>query len=132
MPQPIEETLIVPDDFAEFMTTFPGIYRKISQRLNSSADIERVSVHLDTATKFIYTQTVNETRPFLYFVHGEGPGNPVSFGLGVFFANRTGVLLPISNYTPGNIQVNVRIVSGEIVASLSSGSGLFDFKLLFL
>lgn len=132
MPQPIEETLIVPEDFSEFITTFPGIYRKISQRLNSGADIERISVQLDTYQKFVYAQTTDETRAFLYFINGEGPAAPLSFGMGTFFANKTGILMPISNYTPGNIQLNVRIIAGEILASVSSGSGVFDFKLLFL
>lgn len=132
MPQPIEETLIVPDDFSEFITTFPGIYRKISQRLNSGADIERISVQLDATAKLVYAQTTNETRAFLYFVNGEGSGAPLTFGMGTFFANKTGVLMPISNYTPGNIRLDVRIVAGEILASVSSGSGVFDFKLLFL
>lgn len=132
MPQPIEETLIIPDDFSEFITTFPGIYRKISQRLNSGADIERISVQLDASQKFVYAQTTSETRAFLYFVNGEGPGAPLTFGMGTFFANKTGVLMPIANYTPGNVRLDVRIVAGEILASVSSGGGVFDFKLLFL
>lgn len=132
MPQPIEETLIVPEDFSEFIATFPGIYRKISQRLNSGADIERISVQLDTTAKLVYAQTTNETRAFLYFVNGEGPGAPLTFGMGTFFANKTGVLMPIANYTPSNIRLDARIISGEIFASVSSGSGVFDFKLLFL
>lgn len=132
MQQPIEETLILQDDFSEFITTFPGIYRKISQRLNSGARLENSSTLLDATLKPIYNHTFGETSSFLYFIVGESASAPMTFGIGAFFANKTGIVLPVSNYTPGGSRLDVRVVGDEIQASVTPGTGSFLIKLLFL
>lgn len=131
MSQPIEETLTIFDDFSEFMTSFPAIYRKISQRLNRVAHVQQIPVSLGSAQTTVYSFDANTIQPFLYFVCGENPSEPMSAGCGASFGSQGGELLR-SFQSPGNTKIQISIQAGELVASLSSGTGLYTFYLLFL
>lgn len=134
MRTPLEETVTLSNDFTEFMTTFPGIYRKISQRLNRNVDIEKSTVHLWNAYTTVYSFATNDTQSFLYFVRGEDPSKPMASGFGVCFSDNKGFILPIANHTPSNLKIDIRIENGELRASVTSGGtgfGVYEFNLIF-
>lgn len=131
MQTPLEESLTISNEFSEFMTTFPGIYRKISQRLNHSLEVQEIPVSLGTAPTTVHSFDANTKQPFLYFICGSEPSQPIALGCGVSFGIQGGLILPISQ-SPGNTKIQVSIQSRELVVSLSSGVGLYTFYLLFL
>lgn len=131
MPQPIEETITIFNDFPEFMTSFPGIYRKISHRLNHGVDVQQISVYLNTTQKVIYSFDSNETQTFLYLIRGNKLYNQIMVGCGVSFGDQGGVLLPIAA-TSSHSNIRLTIQSLDLMASLSVGEDSYEFYILFL
>lgn len=134
MQTPLEESLTISNEFSEFMTTFPGIYRKISQRLNRGVDVEKSTVHLWNAYTTIYSFATNATQSFLYFVRGEDLAKPMAAGFGVCFQDNKGFILPVAQHTPTNLKIDIRIENGELRSAVTSGGngfGVYEFNLIF-
>lgn len=130
--QPIEETLIIPTEYSEFATIFPSIYRKISERLNDHAVLERMTAYVDTNPKTIYSHVNENLQTFIYMVFGDSATQPGAVGVCTIFADGTGIVLPLATHTPGNDTLSVQLNRRDLQLSLSSGAGLFEIKPLFL
>lgn len=130
--QPIEETLIIPNEYSEFATIFPSIYRKISERLNDHAVLERMAAYIDTNVKTIYSHVSENLQSFIYMIFGDSASQPAVVGIGTIFADGSGILLPLATHTPTTNTLSVQLNGRDLQLSLSNGSGLFEIKLLFL
>lgn len=130
--RPIEETLIIPSEYSEFATIFPSIYRKISERLNDRAVLERMVAHIDTTKKTVYSHLDDNLQAFIYMVFGDSATQPAAVGVCTIFPDGSGVLFPLASHTPSSITLSVQLNGRDLQLSLSNGTGIFEIKLLFL
>lgn len=131
MEEPIEETLIMPQDFDEFSVVFPGIYRKISEHLNKSPYLYKKRVRLTPEASQVYAfGFFTQPQEFAYAFYGESKTEPHEFGVGLYFPDGAGISTSI--FKSPNAQFRVITAPGELLASVASGVQDVYFRLLFL
>lgn len=132
MARPIEETMIVPQDYSEFATVFPGIYRKISERLNSQVLVERIAAYLTTERRIIFSHKPEFVTPAIYLIYGGGTAQPAATGVCMFSRSDTGLILPFANHSPSGVSISIQVINGDLQLALSSGEGAYEVSLIFI
>lgn len=129
MVEPLEETIIIPENFSDFRVNFSSEYRKLARLLNESPNSYKETVVLTSTPNQIYNFGIEWTPSIVkYAFFGEERGDPHQIGVGLYYPGRDGEIMTFAK-SP-NAQFILSIQDGYFVASIASGEKRFNFRLM--
>lgn len=129
MVDPIEETIIIPENFSEFRVTFSSEYRKLARLLNESPNSYKDNVLLTSTPNQIYNFGFDWSPKIVkYAFFGEESGDPYEIGIGLYYPGAGGNIISLGK--SANAQFILSIKDEYLVASIASGEKKFNFRLM--